>query len=40
MPLHILLVSDFFMTDVSVQSGCQFYSTDLPPTPVLENLWS
>jgi PRTRC genetic system protein A len=32
--------SDFFITDVSVLSGCQFYSTELPPANVLENLWS
>jgi PRTRC genetic system protein A len=32
--------SDFFMTDVSILSGCQFYSTELPPANVLENLWS
>jgi PRTRC genetic system protein A len=32
--------SDFFMTDISIMSGCQFYSTDLPPTNVLETLWS
>jgi PRTRC genetic system protein A len=31
---------DFFMTDVSVLSGCQFYSTELPPANVLESLWS
>lgn len=32
--------SDFFMTDVSVLSRCQFYSTDLPPENVLESLWN
>ncbi|BAY95602.1 MULTISPECIES: hypothetical protein [unclassified Tolypothrix] len=31
---------DFFMVDVSLLSGCKFYSTDVPPINVMENLWS
>lgn len=30
---------DFFMTDISVLSECQFYSTESPPANVLESLW-
>jgi hypothetical protein len=30
---------DFFMIDVSLSSGCKFYSTDVPPINVMEKLW-
>ncbi|PHJ60892.1 hypothetical protein VF14_00810 [Nostoc linckia z18] len=30
---------DFFMVDVSLSSGCKFYSTDVSPVNVMENLW-